>query len=115
MRLNAAVVVHITTDNAVPQGYSTPGDPRRTQSYPPGFALQINADELLNILAAIGAAVRTIVITADRELAQLRRERDSARPCPGATRPANAVRAQQIQPFAGTHPASTRAAKENPR
>ena len=75
----------------------------------------VDADELLNILAAIGAAVRAIVTTADRELAQLRRERDSARPCPGGTRPVNAMRAQQIQPFAGTHPASTRAAKENPR
>lgn len=75
----------------------------------------VDAAELLNILAAIGAAVRAIVTAADRELAQLRRERDTARPCPGATRPANAARAQQIQPFAGTQPAPARAAKEYPR
>ncbi|MGL5442543.1 MAG: hypothetical protein ACRDDJ_08750 [[Mycobacterium] stephanolepidis] len=76
----------------------------------------VDADELLNTLAAIAAAVRTIVTVADRDLAQLRRERDTVRTCPRATRTANTGRAQQIQALTGTHPASTNtAAQENTR
>ncbi|SKO15423.1 hypothetical protein [Mycobacteroides abscessus] len=61
----------------------------------------VAVDELLNILAAIGATVRTIVVATDSELAQLRRERSTAGPCPGTTRPA--------------YPVSAHTAKENPR
>lgn len=70
----------------------------------------VAVDELLNILAAIGAAARTIVTTTDRELAQLRREHATARTCT-----VNAGRTQQIQPITGTHPAPTHQDKENTR
>lgn len=70
----------------------------------------VAVDELLNILAAIGAAVRTIVATTDRELAQLRREHDAVR-----TGTVNAGRAQQIQPINSTHATPIHQDKEKTR
>ncbi|WP_078293545.1 hypothetical protein [Mycobacterium sp. D16R24] len=68
----------------------------------------VHIDELLRVLATVGASVQTIVVTADRELAQLRRERDTVRSYLGTTAsltdlvPAGAAfaaRACNIQPF----------------
>lgn len=45
----------------------------------------VDIDELLRVLAAVGTSVQTIVINADRELAQLRRERETVRSSLGTT------------------------------
>lgn len=68
----------------------------------------VDAGELLRVLATVRTSVRTIVTTTDRELAQLRRERDTVRSYLGTSAsltdlvPTGAVFAAQslgIQPF----------------
>lgn len=68
----------------------------------------VDAGELLRVLATVRTSVRTIVTTTDRELAQLRRERDAVRSYLGvtasltdlaATGEAFTVQALDIEPF----------------
>lgn len=77
----------------------------------------VDVSELLRVLATVGAAARTIVTGADRDLAQLRRERDIVRSYLGTTaeladlvptQGAYTVHVQPTKPFTVDEAALTR-------
>lgn len=70
----------------------------------------VDVDELLRVLATVRTAVRTIVAATDRDLAQLRRERDIVRSYLGTT-----AELGDLVPTQGANPEPIPAGKGNTR